>query len=98
MQFVLSNPDARLVDRIMTRARKIQIGKRLWIPSDAAFGYEMSLVACHLNGCPLDLEKLLAFSDADFVHDVGGITANVSRQNGRLENLFLPRCARPSKS
>jgi len=55
---------------------------------------EMDLTATHLNGCPLDLEKLKNFDDFNFSHDIFGIRANINRNNGKLENCFLPRCSK----
>lgn len=43
----------------------------------------------------LDFEKLLAFGDGDFGHDITGIYANFNRETLLLENCFVPRCARP---
>lgn len=54
----------------------------------------MDLSACHANGCPLDLEKLLAFDDFNFYHDIWGIRRHLNRTTGKLENCFLPRCAK----
>lgn len=56
----------------------------------------MDLDACHSNGCPLDLNALLAAKDGDFGHDVFGIRTNLDRGTGRLTNLFWPRHAMPS--
>lgn len=56
----------------------------------------MSLTACHLNGCPLDLDKLAAADDFNLLHDVGGIHRHVSRDTGELTDCFRPRCAAPS--
>jgi hypothetical protein len=53
----------------------------------------MDIEACHSNGCPLQLEALLNASEADFVHDVGGITAHLDRQTGTLTDCFVPRYA-----
>lgn len=44
--------------------------------------------------CPLDFEQLAAFDDGDFGHDIGGIYRNYNRRERRLENCFLPRCAK----
>jgi len=54
----------------------------------------MDLTTTHLNGCPLDLDKLLSFDDFDFVHDISGIQYHINRTTGELGNCFLPRCAR----
>lgn len=56
---------------------------------------KMDINACHCNGCPLDLEKLLAFDDANFFHDLYGIRRHINRKTGQLEDCFLPRCAKP---
>lgn len=54
----------------------------------------MDVTACHLNGCPLDLEKLSEFDDFNLSHDVFGIANHMDRETGKLTNHFLPRCAR----
>ena len=54
---------------------------------------EMDITATHLNGCPLDLPKLLAAPDFDFVHDICGIAEHLDRHTGQLADCFLPRCA-----
>lgn len=54
----------------------------------------MDLTAVHLNGCPLDLEKLAEASDFMLAHDIQGIGKHLDRLTGRLpEGVFLPRCA-----
>lgn len=45
--------------------------------------------------CPLDLEKLLAFDDFNFSHDVDGMLCNTRPPSGKLLNCFIPRCAKP---
>ena len=42
---------------------------------------------------PLDLDKLLAFSEKDFMHDVVGIYCNFDRPTKSMQNLFTPRSA-----
>ena len=56
----------------------------------------MDLTACHLNGTPLDLDRLLAADDFNFTHDVWGIHRHIDRTTGRLRDCFLPRFATPS--
>jgi hypothetical protein len=51
----------------------------------------MDLTACHLNGCPLDLDGLLHAEPFDLIHDVGGIIAHINRQTGELKDFFSPR-------
>lgn len=54
----------------------------------------MDITATHLNGTPLDFEKLLAFDEFNFAHDVYGIMDCIDRTNGKLTHGFLPRCAK----
>lgn len=42
----------------------------------------------------LDLERLLAFKDGDFLHDVVGIFNHADWETGELKDCFLPRCAK----
>ena len=53
----------------------------------------MDLDACHNNGCPLDLDALLAAPEFDFIHDTMGIREHINRETGKLEHCFLPRYA-----
>lgn len=53
----------------------------------------MDLEACHCNGCPLDLDGLLAANQGDFGHDVLGIRRHLNRRTGLLQDCFLPRYA-----
>jgi hypothetical protein len=52
---------------------------------------EMDITAAHLNGCPLDLSKLLAAPMLDFAHDIFGIQRHIDRNTGKLLDCFLPR-------
>lgn len=51
------------------------------------------IAGTHLNGCKLDLNRLLASKDSDFCHDIGGILTNYDIFTGTLKNGFLPRHA-----
>lgn len=53
----------------------------------------MDLCACHANGCPLDLVKLNGFDDFSLSHDLHGINRHLSKQTGKIDGHFLPRCA-----
>jgi hypothetical protein len=53
---------------------------------------EMDISAAHIS-TPLDLDKLIAFDDFNFAHDIGGIRKHINRNNGQLTEYFLPRCA-----
>lgn len=57
----------------------------------------MDLTACHANGCPLDLDGLLAASDFDVAHDIIGIRDHMDRMTGALDGRFLPRYSLESR-
>lgn len=72
-----------------------QILDRLDIRSERRMSIELSMRACHVNGCPLDLEAMLnAEREFDVVHDVYGIDRHTSRETGRLQDCFWPRFAK----
>ena len=56
----------------------------------------MDLEFCHENAQELDFEKLLAFDDANLVHDIGGIRRHFNRETFELEDCFSPRCSIPA--
>ncbi|NTV02442.1 MAG: hypothetical protein HGB04_06605 [Chlorobiaceae bacterium] len=53
----------------------------------------MDLIACHANGCGLDLERLSEAQDMDLLHDALGIARHINRKTGELQDCFLPRFA-----
>lgn len=54
---------------------------------------DMDITACHVNGCPLKLDELLAADNSNFSHDVFGIRRHLNRESGLLEDCFSPRYA-----
>jgi hypothetical protein len=54
----------------------------------------MDLEAVNSNGCPLDFQSLLDFPNFDFGHDIYGIGKHIDRTTGKLQDCFLPRCAK----
>jgi len=54
---------------------------------------QMDLGACHVAE-GLDLQKLLDADTFTLIHDVAGIHLNINRETGKLEDFFLPRCAK----
>ena len=85
INFNTSKQDALLIGAITKRAMGLKIQ-----------GYDsmtcnMDLTACHANGSPLDLEELLQADEFNFAHDILGIRRHINRDNGKLENCFLPR-------
>ena len=43
---------------------------------------------------PLDFERLATFKDFDFAHDVFGMLRHMDRPSCKLQNFFVPRCAK----
>lgn len=67
-------------------------------PSPLRLELRMDLTAWHLNGAPLDLEKLLASTDFVLAHDVQGINEHVERTGDPTlayqAGIFVPKCDR----
>lgn len=89
-QFNASKFEHKLIEEITERAVKLadELGHEI---NDVKM--MMDLTACHCNGCPLDLNKLLNAPNGDFGHDVFGIRRHINRRTGQLEDCFQPRCA-----
>ena len=89
----VSKSDYALIDAAMARAqaRYTAHGQEF-----DRLHHTMNLIACHLNGCPLDFAKLLNFDDFSFMHDISGIDRHMSRETGQLMGHFLPRCSKPA--
>ena len=71
--------DHRLIGLIIKRVHSADI-----------LSLRMDIVITHHN-TPIDLDGLLNAADSDFIHDIGGITQNINRDTGKLENCFSPR-------
>ena len=54
----------------------------------------MNITACHCNGTPLDLPRMLEADFQSLAQDLNGIDLNVSRVTGRLMNGFFPKYAK----
>lgn len=87
INFTLTKEDADLIGHILNRAMKEE---RLKKHTDHLSLF-MDLTATHLNGCRLDLQRLLEAPDFDFFHDICGIISNLNRETGKIENCFSPR-------
>lgn len=83
--------DRRVIAEIVKRAAKIY--KEAKVKRDPV-DIDMDVTACHVNGNPLDLPKLLAAPEFDFMHDIGGIAKHIDRETGELKDHFLPRCSK----
>lgn len=89
-----SRTDAAKIDKIAKRA--VAMAQERQIDYDKMTA-RMDVMACHLNGNPLDLDKLLGADDFNFSHDVFGIARHINRSTGKLENFFVPRCSMPER-
>lgn len=92
IDFATTQEDAALIEQTVDRA--FDMFRRSGVEIDPV-SLEMDLTACHLNGCPLRLEDLLAAPASSFVHDVRGISLHLNRETGALTDHFLPRYAEP---
>lgn len=92
MNWNYSKRDFNLIRQIVDRAQ-VEGVKRGGGPVMDRMAVTMDLEACHCNGNPLDLEKLLNAPRLDFVHDVCGIIRHIDRDTGALKNCFVPRCS-----
>lgn len=90
VRFDASKEDADAITLIVNRA--MALAKKHGNPIHDKLSLRMDVTACHCNGCALDLQKLLAFDDFNFVHDVFGIRNHIDRETGKLTRCFLPRC------
>lgn len=85
----VTKDEAKIIEAIVRRGVAI----KLFQSSDRVLR-EIDLIACHRNGTPLDLAKLLYADSITFIHDLTGINRHICHQTGRLQNQFLPRCAK----
>lgn len=88
INFNVSAGDGELIRRIACRALGLMPN-----PITSRRSLEMTLTACHANGCPLRLEAMLEAGEFDLLHDVHGLHACIDRKTGKLTNHFLPRFA-----
>jgi len=93
MSWSIPREDHDLIAKVVERAKTLESAKDI---SDAGWrAIAMSLHACQANnGRCCDFERLLAFPDFDFSHDVFGIDRHTSRDTGKLLRGFYPRCGR----
>ena len=89
VNFDISADDDVQVQAIVTRALALMVGLG-FDPLQAT----TDITAAHLNGCPLDLDRMLAGEPADLMHDVQGIRRHLDRETGRLQHHFWPRFAK----
>ena len=81
----ITKEESKTIHKAVARAVKL-------IPQLKMMDVEMDISAVHIKE-KLNLNKLFSFPDFDFVHDIVGISNNINRTTGTLENCFLPRCS-----
>ncbi|HEY6020836.1 MAG TPA: hypothetical protein VIY48_13340 [Candidatus Paceibacterota bacterium] len=86
IQFTATKAEIETIHHIAQRAHNYSL-------SDKFVNTMMDIEACHCNGTPLELERLLSARLVDFFHDVDGIRNHINRETGKLENCFMPRFA-----
>lgn len=86
-----SKSDDKIISQIVTRA--LEMAEKYGVDYDR-MSCHMDISACHSNGCPLQLERMLNADDLNFAHDVFGIRKHIDRRTGVLTGHFLPRFAR----
>lgn len=77
--------ETKTIKRIAIRASGLTKGKYDLLT------VSMDITACH-EANSLNLEKLLAFNDSDFLHDVAGINRHLDHETSELKDCFWPRC------
>lgn len=88
---VQTKDEVRTITKIAQRAVAMAASAEFDYPFMDA---DMDVTACHVNGCPLKLNELLAADEFNFAHDVFGIRRHINRETGKLEDCFLPRYAK----
>lgn len=88
----LTYAEHRAIRRIARRA--IDTIQELAAKGATRVSIAQEIEACHLNGTPLELERLLAANDFSFAHDVVGIHKHLDRATGALSPVFCPRTMR----
>jgi len=91
ISFKSTKEEAELVQKIVERAQSLD--KDL-----DALSLTMDLLATHATDTPLDFTRMLEADNFNFAHDVYGIMRHLNRRTGKLENCFLPRCARRNRT
>lgn len=95
ISFQVTKAEAQQIDAIVARYGALRVEQQLPpLTDDQILEHQMDLTACHANGCPLDLERMLAARPFDLAHDVTGIANHLDRTTGQLTGHFLPRFAR----
>lgn len=94
VQFTASKTETVAISQIADRVEALQRLRKfpadVW---DSRTSLMMDIEACHCNGNPLDLAKLLTFPAFDLKHDLLGIARHLDRETGALRDHFSPRAS-----
>lgn len=88
VKFTATTEERILIRKIADRAKKLGLIFKNYDRQTCL----MDLEACHCNGTPLDLQRLLDAETFTFMHDVTKIARHIDRNTGKLTDHFLPRC------
>lgn len=91
VSFNVSGEEAQIIKDIALRAHGL-IDRIGVVAERVRFVVDVTVV--HVNGCPLKLQELLDAPETDFIHDLAGIRRHLDRATGKLDDGFLPRCAK----
>ena len=72
----------KVARKIIKRAIKMDLNRA---PDHISFCMDIEL-------SPINHERLLAFPDFDFTHDVLGIQRHLNRKTLQFDDCFVPRC------
>lgn len=86
----MNKNDYEMIAKISERARLL-FAEDMGIPT---FDIRMDLIHTMEGETKLDLQKLWEFDDYNFAHDVLGIHFAINACKKKLEDGFLPRCAK----
>jgi hypothetical protein len=89
MRFEATREELEKISKIVNRASELGA-----LGDVTVITMFMDLEAAHCNGCPLDFDRLMEFPDGDFLHDILGIKHHMDREKGKLNDGFVPRCAK----
>lgn len=90
VSFTVTSAEQDTISKIARRAVQDYAGLGVTIDQ---MSLVMDLTAVHANGCPIDLDGLLAAPPFDFGHDISGIMRHLDRTTGALGDCFIPRTA-----
>lgn len=97
LSFDVTREDAAVITMIAARAFRLYYQTSgAAMPRGAIVDIMMDVEATHASGNRLDLVRLLAADDANFLHDITGIRNHLDRATGELRDCFVPRFTRRS--